>query len=371
MAEGSIVVVNTPWGELEQSIAEACVEACAQKWGRDVTNKLVDEFASTGRVLFDVSSIRPEELQISSNLDSEAFKASAGDFNVNDPIITRHFVTSWTGSMDSMNSNPQFGQWRVVEPTMFQSRTRFGPNPENKILDVPSGNVHEAILHKLTLEQYHSTAPIPLTVTFDQDSMHAARGNVRLANNDRVGAVLMPGTSDRPIVIAAENKYAGSDYLTMFPGYTPGKLRGRGTVEMKGSDSMYVQIDHPIVEELYAQDPQFKAYYDDQQARDLLRALEGRYWIRMPREKFEEGHTSVERTLKTHLPLVDLSKMTITLSRPGQRWDAPIPELMSPSEVSVGAGLGDAASEESFDPYSAQFGVTAVFCIKYSLPSSC
>jgi hypothetical protein len=299
---------------------------------------------------------------VSNSMDESAFKVQSADFEpLHDDVIDRRFVVRFHGSMQDFQKSVDNTFWRPVEQSIFQSRTRGNRNNVGAIAEEPEGNLDEVMLHSVEMESYSNTAPISLGLKFSEKSMYPARGNYRFPNGSRVSAFLHANsTCNETRVIAKDSPWARSEYLSFYEGYTPDQLRGKGVVKpVKTSDRVYVQLAHPVVEELSMNDDSFKEELSRRVEEQSLTVMNNQYWVEMPEKMFQEGTKMVERQLKERLPLVNLKNMSIELVRPGSDWDDPIEGAVD--------SFGD-DGDVNRELYTTPFCIEAVIRMRYSFP---
>lgn len=225
--------------------------------------------------------------------------------------ITRHFVANFSGSLSELADSPSLGSWRPTDASIFQSRTRWGPNATKS--DERKGNLSQAILIGMKIKKAESTFPCDLGLTIT-----GAKGNFYTGDGKRYAYITGSNEKSHHLdkVVATTNPYINSEYLRLYPGMTKDNLRTNGILEVPGENYVLVDHQHPIVEmmaenaEVLSVDIGAAKLVDDR-------------WYKVAKNVTDRCLKELGDELEGNLPIIDLSDFSVEIGRlHGNAWDS-------------------------------------------------
>lgn len=269
--------------------------------------------------------------------------------------LTRNVLLNITGSPATFDSlGAQAGTWSVQPQTAAQI---FGRDPTLP-METTLEELRCAIPKSIKVLQYKTNVPDVCSLHID-----GLPGNKFTHTGEDAHLFLLgPGESTTPqdIYKASGDTDLGTQWMQQFPEYTKDNLRTQNVMKLNGADYFFVHQDHPVTSLLY----------NNQEALGTKIAPEdkvNRSWYRVNNQVFDDScHTLnaeiFSKTPQTH----DLSKFSVSLKRPGNKWwlDTPmqLPAL-------TGAAYNSEAKKAAYKEYAdSPLFVVARMQLEYSLP---
>lgn len=248
---------------------------------------------------------------------------------VNDNLkpITRKYAVTFESSLNELANNEELAVWTpdIGSQHIFQSRTRYSSAPNVKKVDVPQGNLKNALLIGMEIKKMDSNFPCEIGVKID-----GAKGNYYMANGERFAYHVFPQEKSYNLneVVVTTNPYINSEYLRAFPGMTGDKLT-QNIISVPNENYCYVDQRHPVIEMIKENKETLQLDIDDD---DLV----DERFFKVNSSVVENCIDRLKDELHDNLPLIDLTDFKVSIQRPYNcDWDdtsGPCDNVMSDSK---------------------------------------
>jgi hypothetical protein len=219
--------------------------------------------------------------------------------------IQRHYIVTFTGSLDSLSKDGANATWRPTDNSIFQSTTRYAPGDVERS-PVRAGNLDQVVLLNAKLKRIDSSFPCAVGI-----SLSHCKGNFYTGDGDRFSylAGAMEQTHHMEQVIATQSPLCRSEFLKQYPGCNADTVSSEGVVRFPGENFCYINKDHPVIEMM-------------QENQDILQidltnaSLVDDRFYKISETVADRCLSELKTELNEHLPIMSLKNFSCSIRRP-------------------------------------------------------
>lgn len=240
--------------------------------------------------------------------------------------ISRHFTFKVFGSMDDLAKNPDKLLSIPLDPDIFKSHSRYRVGATKRSPEL-RGDLDQVVLLGAQIVSYQNNFPVSLNINFvsgdSQDEFSAFRGNYRsVESGDRTHYTVPPnnacGNANKPINLTSP--FIHSNYISNYSGLTnETQLRNNGIHPTMEPEESMIALNHPVMSIINANQGVLNEDGDHVRFVDMPSKSSGKkVTVALVSDSLKEQCLELlVNDLEQNLPIFDIKKMRMKISRPG------------------------------------------------------